>query len=361
VAAAGAVATAPAAATDPYRILQVAPNADLEAIHAAYRRLARRYHPDLNPRPEAAAQMRAINAAYGLLSDPAQRAVYDARRFLPRTPAVTAPPSPRAGPVVMVSTPPTALQRRVDRIVAILGVILVVAIGYYAVSVIPYSERQFRAQADPRYAPVPRQVPTVATANSPGQAGADHTPDHAAGPQVPARLLSDAGLRDFPGTVLLAPSTLEPFASLPILRLDAASRGIARYAVYYGDLTNGGATISGLVGRDSFDAGAPRFADCGVDAAYCSGPVAGQSPGPPGLEMFRAPELVMGSPAFVTHRVCCNGVFWSLSWYEQRTNMSYTIDLSRSVAARYGSPLAEHDVVAAHAVAALATQLVRLP
>jgi hypothetical protein len=83
--------------------------------------------------------------------------------------------------------------------------------------------------------------------------------------------------------------------------------------------------------------------------------------GPPGLELFRAPQLVMDSPAFVTHRVCCNGVFWSLGWYDQRTNMSYTIDLSRSVAARYGSLAAEGDVAAAHAVATLATQLVRLP
>jgi hypothetical protein len=41
--------------------------------------------------------------------------------------------------------------------------------------------------------------------------------------------------------------------------------------------------------------------------------------------------------------------------------MSYSVDLSRSVAARYGSPAAEADVSAAHAVAALAAQLVRLP
>jgi hypothetical protein len=63
----------------------------------------------------------------------------------------------------------------------------------------------------------------------------------------------------------------------------------------------------------------------------------------------------------VSHRVCCNGDFWSLSWYEERTNMSYTIDLSRSVAARFGNSAAEGDVAAAHAVAALAPQLVRLP
>jgi hypothetical protein len=200
---------------------------------------------------------------------------------------------------------------------------------------------------------VPRQVPPPGA----GPPSASHAP----APSIPERLVSDAGLRDFPGTVLVAPANLAPFAGLPILRLDAASRGIARYAVYYGDLTNGGATISGLVGREAFDGGAPRFADCSAAAEYCSGPVAGQPPGPPGLELFRAPQLVMDSPAFVTHRVCCNGVFWSLSWYEQRTNMSYTIDLSRSVATRYGSLAAEGDVAAAHSVAALASQLVRLP
>src|SRR3712207_7055459 len=56
-----------------FRSLQVEPNADLEVIRAAYRRLARLYHPDRNPSPEAQAKMRAINAAYGLLSDPRDR------------------------------------------------------------------------------------------------------------------------------------------------------------------------------------------------------------------------------------------------------------------------------------------------
>jgi len=159
----------------------------------------------------------------------------------------------------------------------------------------------------------------------------------------------------------VAPSGLEPFASLPILRSEAASQGIARYAVYYGDLTTGGATISGLIGRAAFDNGTPRLPECAPDSTYCSGPVPGQSAGPPGLEIFRGFDVVDGYPAFVTHRVCCNGVFWSLSWYESRTNMSYTIDLSRSAATRYGSTTADADLAAAHAVAALASQLVRLP
>jgi hypothetical protein len=59
--------------------------------------------------------------------------------------------------------------------------------------------------------------------------------------------------------------------------------------------------------------------------------------------------------------VCCKGVFWSLSWYDPSTNMSYTIDLSRNVATQFGGPAATNDLPAARSVAALASQLVRLP
>ncbi len=65
---------------DYYRILQVDPAAEPEVIEAAYRRLCRKYHPDLNPSPEAERRMREINAAYAVLRDPVQRAAYDARR-----------------------------------------------------------------------------------------------------------------------------------------------------------------------------------------------------------------------------------------------------------------------------------------
>jgi hypothetical protein len=149
---------------------------------------------------------------------------------------------------------------------------------------------------------------------------------------------------------------------LPISRLDATGQGIARYAVYYGDLSSGGATISGLTGRSAFDAAVPRLPDCAADAPYCLGMVVGQpADASPGLELFRAPDLVDGNPAYITHRVCCNGVYWSLNWYEPRANMSYTIDLSRSVAARFGGTTATGDQEAMRAVAGLASQLVRLP
>lgn len=50
---------------DPYKILGVSPDASDEEIKRAYRQLAKKYHPDLNPGDEAAAaQMQKINAAY---------------------------------------------------------------------------------------------------------------------------------------------------------------------------------------------------------------------------------------------------------------------------------------------------------
>jgi curved DNA-binding protein CbpA len=65
---------------DPYKTLQVDPEAEDEVIQAAYRRLARKYHPDVAPGAEAAARMAAINAAWELIGDPAARAAFDRRR-----------------------------------------------------------------------------------------------------------------------------------------------------------------------------------------------------------------------------------------------------------------------------------------
>lgn len=62
---------------DPYKVLQVDSEAEDEVITAAYRRLARKYHPDLAESPDAAARMTRINAAWGLIGDPAKRAAYD--------------------------------------------------------------------------------------------------------------------------------------------------------------------------------------------------------------------------------------------------------------------------------------------
>jgi curved DNA-binding protein CbpA len=65
---------------DAYKVLQVDPEAEDEVIQAAYRRLARKYHPDLAAGPEAAPRMAAINAAWELIGKPKARAAYDDAR-----------------------------------------------------------------------------------------------------------------------------------------------------------------------------------------------------------------------------------------------------------------------------------------
>jgi curved DNA-binding protein CbpA len=66
---------------DAYATLQILPEADDEAIGAAYRALARRYHPDIAGE-RATSSMATINAAYELIGTPKRRARYDAERRL---------------------------------------------------------------------------------------------------------------------------------------------------------------------------------------------------------------------------------------------------------------------------------------
>jgi DnaJ-class molecular chaperone len=69
---------------DLYKRLNVDPSASAHAVRSAYRVLAHRLHPDLNPSPAAHDAMVQINHAYAILRDPARRAAYDAERAAPQ-------------------------------------------------------------------------------------------------------------------------------------------------------------------------------------------------------------------------------------------------------------------------------------
>ena len=62
---------------DYYDILGVSRDANKEDIKSAYRRMARRYHPDVNKEPGAEERFKEINRAYEVLSEPETRARYD--------------------------------------------------------------------------------------------------------------------------------------------------------------------------------------------------------------------------------------------------------------------------------------------
>lgn len=65
------------ASADYYSTLGVPKSANNKEIKAAYRRLARQYHPDVNKQPGATEKFKEISAAYEVLSDDKKRALYD--------------------------------------------------------------------------------------------------------------------------------------------------------------------------------------------------------------------------------------------------------------------------------------------
>ncbi len=65
---------------DYYQILGVDPDADSKAIKLAYRKLARKYHPDVSEQHDAEARFKEVAEAYEVLKDPSRRAEYDELR-----------------------------------------------------------------------------------------------------------------------------------------------------------------------------------------------------------------------------------------------------------------------------------------
>jgi curved DNA-binding protein CbpA len=91
----------PTPSVDPYQVLQVSPKAEQEVLHAAFRALAMKYHPDRDSSARAARRMMELNQAYAMVREPSLRAQVDKLRRNARTPfdaAAIPPMNGRAAP-----------------------------------------------------------------------------------------------------------------------------------------------------------------------------------------------------------------------------------------------------------------------
>jgi len=91
-----------------YDILMVSTRADRAVISVVYRHLAKRFHPDKDATPEAAARMAELNEAYAILSDPAKRARYDEQIGLRMTTPAVGPGDSRPSRRGTVNTASTS-------------------------------------------------------------------------------------------------------------------------------------------------------------------------------------------------------------------------------------------------------------
>ena len=112
---------------DYYRALQVDQSAEPEIIEAAFKRLARKYHPDMNSSARAGEKMREINEAYSVLSEPVSRKNYD----LTYGDSYGGNSSdPAAGPQDTVRYPTPVWLKRLWTALGVLGIVILLRLNF---------------------------------------------------------------------------------------------------------------------------------------------------------------------------------------------------------------------------------------
>jgi DnaJ domain len=173
-------------ATDYYQLLGVPPGASADEIQAAYRRLAKAYHPDLNAGSVvAAARMARVNAAKSVLLDRETRASYDQVRAI-RRPYARVAAVPRAAATSVRYAPYHAAPRPRYRVVSTgfnrastrgfdrgTGILLLIAVPLIAALAL-YVFQAFQLSIQPlREAPLDASLPSSPVGHTTARGAAD--------------------------------------------------------------------------------------------------------------------------------------------------------------------------------------------
>jgi hypothetical protein len=126
-----ATPNAPAAPTSLYAVLGLPAFAEADAIKAAYKRMAKLWHPDINREESATDRFQKINHAYDVLKDDKQRRKYDVGLLLEQRANQRAEPTPRYTPTTDYRAPLTCGLLMVEGIEK-LGVLHVTKILHWA-------------------------------------------------------------------------------------------------------------------------------------------------------------------------------------------------------------------------------------
>jgi DnaJ domain len=193
-----------------YDELGVAPSADQEQLHRAYRRRARELHPDVNDGVESDAAMRRLNDVWAVLGDPEVRLEYDqllrSEQTAPPTGAGPTPASVDAGLLSPLRPEHLGWFRVLRPSVIIPATLLLIFIG------------TAYAGHSPSDGSTPAPTVTVRTA-SPTSGSGTNTAGGASG-GVPAVALVGRCIRDQSGSVLLVPCSDRPnslvVATMPV-------------------------------------------------------------------------------------------------------------------------------------------------
>ena len=173
-----------------------------------------------------------------------------------------------------------------------------------------------------------------------------------------------SGLRAFPGPVLVPPSDLQPFATLPFLDARVYTGGLSNqpsYSVSFGETGIGGngAGIDGSMTSAQYDMDNKPWDGCPATAAYCYLPPDPAHRQGDADEFFHSVQA-RGANAVVSH-VTFPSEIWKVTWFDKAAGVTYRLSVAGDPISAFAAPgtFSQNNLSGAQRLAMLADKLVK--